>query len=68
MLDCLDMALFTRRREGITGFEGLTHHTDAGSVYTSIAFTDRLVEKFDLPVEGWRGAARRQLAQGDGSP
>lgn len=31
-------------------------------------FTDRLVEKFDLPVEGWRGAARRQLAQGDGSP
>ena len=36
VLDCLDMALFTRRREGITGFEGLTHHTDAGSVYTSI--------------------------------
>lgn len=23
-------------------------------------FTDRLVEKFDLPVHGWRGAARRQ--------
>ena len=22
-------------------------------------FTDRLVEKFDLPVQGWRGAARR---------
>lgn len=32
VLDCLDMALFTRRREGVTGFEGLTHHTDAGSV------------------------------------
>ena len=35
-------------------------------------FTDRLVEKFDLPVQGWRGGARRQgggggagLARGD---
>jgi len=45
VLDCLDMALFTCRREGVTGFEGLTHHTDAGSVYTSIAFTDRLVDE-----------------------
>ena len=26
-------------------------------------FTDRLVEKFDLPVQGWRGAARRALAE-----
>jgi len=32
VLDCLEMALFTRRREGATGFAGLTHHTDAGSV------------------------------------
>ena len=29
-------------------------------------FTDRLVEKFDLPVQGWRGAARRLLAAGEG--
>ncbi len=29
-------------------------------------FTDRLVAKFDLPVEGWRGSSerRRQLAEG----
>ena len=26
-------------------------------------FTDRLVEKFDLPVHGWRGAARRSVAR-----
>lgn len=32
VLDCLEMALFTRRREGTAGFDGLTHHTDAGSV------------------------------------
>ncbi len=30
-------------------------------------FTDRLVAKFDLPVEGWRGAAeRRRRDHGDG--
>ena len=30
-------------------------------------FTDRLVAKFDLPVEGWRGSSerRRRLAEGD---
>jgi hypothetical protein len=45
VLDCLEMALWTRRREGVAGFTGLTHHTGAGSVYTSIAFTDRLVDE-----------------------
>jgi NAD+ kinase len=30
-------------------------------------FTDRLVEKFHLPVHGWRGAARRQQAPGEGA-
>lgn len=28
-------------------------------------FTDRLVAKFDLPVDGWRGAARRRRAKRD---
>ncbi len=28
-------------------------------------FTDRLVAKFDLPVEGWRGAAERRRRSGD---
>ncbi|WP_162177350.1 IS3 family transposase, partial [Actinotalea ferrariae] len=32
VLDCLEMALWTRRREGAEDFTGLTHHTDAGSV------------------------------------
>ncbi|MEO5610137.1 MAG: NAD kinase [Ornithinibacter sp.] len=31
-------------------------------------FTDRLVDKFDLPVHGWRGAARRKLAEGTTTP
>jgi NAD+ kinase len=29
-------------------------------------FTDRLVAKFDLPVSGWRGAAERRRARGNG--
>lgn len=31
-------------------------------------FTDRLVRKFDLPVEGWRGAAERRRLNGEGDP
>ena len=57
VLDCLEMAFFTRGREGVTGFVGLTHHTDAGSVYTSIAFTDRLVDEGIDPSVGSVGDA-----------
>jgi putative transposase len=40
--DTLDMAAWTRGRAGVTDLTGLIHHTDAGSQYTSIAFTERL--------------------------
>jgi putative transposase len=43
VLDCLEHALWTRQRDGVSDLTGLIHHTDAGSQYTSIAFTDRLV-------------------------
>jgi putative transposase len=42
VLDALEQALWTRRRDGSTDLAGLIHHTDAGSQYTSIAFTERL--------------------------
>ena len=45
------------QREGVAGFAGLTHHTDAGSVYTSIAFTDRLVDEGIDPSVGSVGDA-----------
>ena len=32
--------------------------------FASSPFTDRLVEKFDLSVHGWRGAARRSIDTG----
>ena len=40
--DTLDMAAWSRGRAGVTDLTGLIHHTDAGSQYTSIAFTERL--------------------------
>jgi putative transposase len=42
VLDALEQALWTRRRNGADDLDGLVHHTDAGSQYTSIAFTERL--------------------------
>jgi transposase InsO family protein len=45
VLSALEQALFTRRR-GNAAFTatGLTHHSDAGSQYTSLAFTEALCE------------------------
>jgi putative transposase len=41
VLDALEQALWARRRDG-ADLAGLVHHNDAGSQYTSIAFTERL--------------------------
>jgi putative transposase len=57
VLDCLEQAIWTRRQQGITDLDGLIHHTDAGSQYTSIAFTDRLVEAGIDPSVGSVGDA-----------
>jgi putative transposase len=42
VLDALEQAIWTRAQEGVADLDGLVHHTDAGSQYTSIAFTERL--------------------------
>lgn len=44
VLDAIEHAIWTRKREGVEDLSGLVHHNDRGSQYTSIAFTDRLVE------------------------
>ena len=45
VMSTLEQALFTRRRTDSTFTStGLVHHSDAGSQYTSIAFTDALLE------------------------
>jgi putative transposase len=45
VLDAINQAIFTRRREGVKDFSGLIHHNDAGSQYTSVRFTQRLIEE-----------------------
>jgi putative transposase len=45
VLDTLEMALWTRAKDGVTDLTGLVHHTDAGSQYTSIAFPQRLLDE-----------------------
>ena len=42
VLDALEQAVWVRRRDGVTAFTGLVHHTDAGSQYTSVAFSEHL--------------------------
>ena len=44
VLDAINQAIFTRHREGVKDLSGLIHHNDAGAQYTSVRFTDRLLE------------------------
>jgi putative transposase len=69
VLDALEMALWSRGRQGVHDLTGLIHHHDAGSQYTSIAFTERLAEAGAAPSVGTVGdaldcetLARRQAA------
>jgi putative transposase len=56
VLDALEQAVWVRRREG-ANLVGLVHHTDAGSQYTSIAFTERLAAIGVSPSIGTVGDA-----------
>jgi putative transposase len=57
VLDALEQAVWTRRRDGVADLSGLIHHNDAGSQYTSIAFTERLAEAGIDPSVGSVGDA-----------
>ena len=56
VLDALEHALFTRAA-GIADVTGLISHSDAGSQYTSVALTERLIEAGADPSAGTVGAA-----------
>ena len=47
--DALDMAIFSRRRQLL---DGVIAHSDAGSQYTSVTYTERLGEIHALPSIG----------------
>lgn len=57
VLDALEHAVWTRRRQGVAQLSGLIHHNDAGSQYTAITFTSRLAEVGVLPSIGSVGDA-----------
>src|SRR6202035_416322 len=57
VLDALEQALRTRRRDGRGNLAVLGHHTDAGSQYTSVAFTERLAAAGVSPSVGTVGNA-----------
>jgi len=51
-LDALEMAVWTRRGERL---DGLIHHSDRGSQYLSIRYTERLAEAGAITSVGSRG-------------
>jgi putative transposase len=57
VLDALDMALWQRDHGGHPVSAGLIHHSDAGSQYTSIAFTAHLMAEGILASIGTVGDA-----------
>lgn len=57
VLDALEHALFTRRREGVADLSGLVSHSDAGSQYVAIAVTQRLIDEGIDPSVGSVGDA-----------
>jgi putative transposase len=57
VLAAVDQAIFMRKLEGVTNFERLIRHNDAGSRYTSLRFTERLAEEGITPSIGIVGDA-----------
>ena len=53
-LDALEMAIWTRSRTGAT-VDGVVHHSDAGSQYTSIRYAERLADAGALASIGTVG-------------
>lgn len=57
VLAAIDQAIFTRKQQGVKSLAGLIHHNDAGSQYTSVRFTDRLLAEGIDPSIGTVGDA-----------
>ena len=57
VLDAIEHAFFTRAQDGTTSLRGLIAHSDAGSQYTSVAFTQRLIDEGVDPSVGSVGDA-----------
>ena len=62
ILAAINQAIFTRSREGVRSLTGPLHHNDAGSQYTSVRFTERLLEEGIDPSIGVIGMPTTILA------
>ena len=51
VLDALEMGIWQRQRQG-RSIQGLVHHSDAGSQYTSIRYSERLADAGAKPSIG----------------
>jgi putative transposase len=52
VLDAIEQAIWTRQQEGVMDLKDVVHHTDRGSQYTSIRFSERLAEAGIQPSVG----------------
>ncbi|MDT7769622.1 MAG: putative transposase, partial [Mycobacterium sp.] len=57
VLDAIEHAIRTRQQDGIVDLKDVIHHTDRGSQYTSIRFTERLAEAGIQPSVGAAGSS-----------
>jgi putative transposase len=57
VLDAIEQAIWTRQQEGVLDLKDVVHHTDRGSQYTSIRFTERLAEAGIQPSVGAVGSS-----------
>ena len=57
VLDAIEQGIWTRQQEGVIELKDVVHHTDRGSQYTSIRFTERLAEAGIQPSVGAVGSS-----------
>jgi putative transposase len=57
VLDAIEQAIWTRQKDGVMNLNGVVHHTDRGSQYTSIRFSERLAEADIQPSVGAVGSS-----------
>jgi len=56
VLDAIEQSIWTRQQEGVLDLKDVVHHTDRGSQYTSIRFTERLGQAGIQPSVGAVGS------------
>ena len=57
VLDAIEQAIWTRQQQGVLDLKDVVHHTDRGSQYTSIRFSERLAEAGIQPSVGAVGSS-----------